>query len=264
MELVPMDQIKEQLHNRYKTSGFAENLFRNDWALILRLGVHPQEATLVDLERVILRANTQSTRANYASRLKSVFGTLNKMRLINSQITADLPHIKRTRGLPKPITPAEFSRLLEGASEPFRSWFILGGCAGLRAMEVANIRGADLEEGADGAMLRVLGKGGTDLLIPVAPIVAETIRSHNTLDRLWQITPNKLSSKAANEMRRILGANAKHFHSLRHYFATSMLEKSGGDLMAVKELMRHTTVATTQIYTQLAQGRTRSLVNLIE
>ena len=264
MELVPMDQIKEQLHNRYRTAGFGDHLFRNDWAILLRTGVHPQLATIPDLERVILRAKTQSTRATYASRLKAIFAALNKMRLIDNQITADLPPIKRNRGVPKPITPAEFSRLLEKASEPFRDWFILGGCAGLRAMEVANIRGADLEEGTDGAMLRVLGKGGTDLLIPVAPIVAETIRKHNTLDRLWQITPNKLSSKAADEMRRILGANAKHFHSLRHYFATSMLEKSGGDLMAVKELMRHTTVATTQIYTQLAQGRTRSLVNLIE
>jgi integrase len=264
MDLIPLDQIKEQLHNRYRTSGFAENLFSNDWALLTRLGVHPQEATLVDLERVILRAKTQSTRANYASRLKSVFKALNKMRLIDNQITADLPPIKRTRGVPKPITRAEFERLLEGSSEPFRSWFILGGMAGLRAMEVANIRGADLEEGNDGAMLRVLGKGGTDLLIPVAPIVAETIRSHNTLDRLWLITPNRLSANAAAEMRRLLGANSKKFHSLRHFFATSMLEKSGGDLMAVKELMRHTTVATTQIYTQLAQGRTRSLVNLIE
>ena len=186
------------------------------------------------------------------------------MRLIDNQITADLPPIKRTRGVPKPITRAEFDRLLEGSCEPFRSWFILGGMAGLRAMEVANIRGADLEEGNDGAMLRVLGKGGTDLLIPVAPIVAETIRSHNTLDRLWLVTPNRLSARAASEMRRILGVNSKKFHSLRHFFATSMLEKSGGDLMAVKELMRHTTVATTQIYTQLAQGRTRSLVNLIE
>jgi integrase len=73
----------------------------------------------------------------------------------------------------------------------------LGGLAGLRAMEVANIRGADLEEGNDGAILRVLGKGGTDLLIPVAPIVAQTIRNANTLDRLWEITPNKLSAKAA-------------------------------------------------------------------
>ena len=65
-------------------------------------------------------------------------------------------------------------------------------------------------------------------------------------------------------MRRILGPNAKHFHSLRHYFATTMLEKSEGDLLAVRDLMRHSSVATTQIYTQLAQGRTRSLVNLIE
>ena len=264
MDLVPMEAIKEQLHNRYRTSGFAENLFRNDWALIQRLGVHPQEATLADLEKVILRAKTQSTRANYASRLKSVFKALNTMRLINNPITADLPPIKRTRGVPKPITRAEFERLLEGSTEPFRSWFILGGYAGLRAMEVANLRGADLEESDSGFTLRVLGKGGTDLLIPVAAIVAETIQAQNTLGVLWQITPNKLSSKAADEMRRILGANAKHFHSLRHYFATTMLEKSGGDLMAVKELMRHTTVATTQIYTQLAQGRTRSLVNLIE
>ena len=264
MELIPLDQIKEQLHNRYRTSGFAENLFSNDWALLTRLGVHPQEVTLIDLERVILRAKTQSTRANYASRLKSIFKALNKMRLIDADPTADLPPIKRTRGVPKPITRAEFDRLLEGSYEPFRSWFILGGMAGLRAMEVANIRGADLEEGNDGAMLRVLGKGGTDLLIPVAPIVAETIRSYNTLDRLWLVTPNRLSARAASEMRRILGVNSKKFHSLRHFFATSMLEKSGGDLMAVKELMRHTTVATTQIYTQLAQGRTRSLVNLIE
>ena len=252
MELIPLDQIKEQLHNRYRTSGFAENLFSNDWALLTRLGVHPQEATLIDLERVILRAKTQSTRANYASRLKSIFKALNNTKTAKS------------RGVPKPITRAEFDRLLEGSYEPFRSWFILGGMAGLRAMEVANIRGADLEEGNDGAMLRVLGKGGTDLLIPVAPIVAETIRSHNTLDRLWLVTPNRLSARAASEMRRILGVNSKKFHSLRHFFATSMLEKSGGDLMAVKELMRHTTVATTQIYTQLAQGRTRSLVNLIE
>jgi len=234
VDLIPLESIKEQLHNRYRTSGFAENLFRNDWALVLRLGVHPQEATLADLERVILRAKTQSTRANYASRLKSVFATLNKMRLIDSQITADLPPIKRTRGVPKPITRAEFERLLEGSTEPFRSWFILGGLAGLRAMEVANLRGADLEEGNDGAMLRVLGKGGTDLMIPVAPIVAETIRQHQTLDRLWNVTPNTLSAKAAAEMRRILGANSKKFHSLRHFFATSMLEKSGGDLMAVK------------------------------
>ena len=264
-DLVPIEVIKQQLHNRYLTSGFSPILWQNDWAILTRLGVHPALATREDCERLIMRAKSQSTRANYASRLRSLFKALNKMHLVGgNDPTVDLPSIKKNRGVPKPITKAEFEKLMAESSEPFRSWFILGGLAGLRAMEVANIRGADLEEGNDGAILRVLGKGGTDLMIPVAPIVAQTIRDANTLDRLWIITPNKLSAKAAKEMRRVLGANAKKFHSLRHFFATSMLEKSGGDLMAVKELMRHTTVATTQIYTQLAQGRTRSLVNLIQ
>ena len=100
--------------------------------------------------------------------------------------------------------------------------------------------------------------------MPVAKRVAEMIQSHNTLGKLWDYDPNKFSKKAADEMRRILGPNAKHFHSLRHYFATTMLEKSGGDLLAVRDLMRHSSVATTQVYTQLSQDKTRSLVNLIE
>jgi integrase len=175
-----------------------------------------------------------------------------------------LPQVKPGRGVPKPVTKGEYQKLLAEAKNPtLHNWFILGGMAGLRAMEVANIKGSDLIEHEDGYSLRVQGKGGTDLIVPIAPVVSDMIRSYGTLGRLWQVTPNKLSSRAANEMRRILGEDAKHFHSLRHYFATTMLEKSGGDLIAVKELMRHTSVATTQIYTQLAQGRTRSLVNLL-
>jgi integrase/recombinase XerD len=60
-----------------------------------------------------------------------------------------------------------------------------------------------------------------------------------------------------------LGIPKKTFHACRHYFATNMLERSNGDLLAVRDLMRHSSVATTQVYTQLASGRTRSLVNLL-
>jgi len=236
MELIPIEQIAEQLHNRYKTSGFSEQLFKQDMQIIKRLGVHPALATYEDLERVILQATRQSTKATYVARLRSIYKSLNKMGLVNGHNPAEnLPQVKPGRGVPKPVTKGEYQKLLAEAKNPtLRNWFILGGTAGLRAMEVANIKGSDM------------------------------IRSYNTLGRLWQVTPNKLSSRAANEMRRILGPDAKHFHSLRHYFATTMLEKSGGDLIAVKELMRHTSVATTQIYTQLSQGRTRSLVNLLE
>ena len=265
MELVPLDEIHRQLENRYNASGFSPYVIRTDWQIIRRIGVHPALATSQDLEKVVLKATKQSTKANYVSRLCSIYKHLNKMNLVNGNNPAiDLPNVKSGRGVPKPVTQRELDLLLAEAKEPYRDWFILGAFAGLRAHEVAKIEGADLIEDQGGYSLRVIGKGKTDLVIPVSPLVAQTILKHNTLGKLWKIDPNGFSKKAADEMRRILGANAKHFHSLRHYFATTMLEKSDGDLLAVRDLMRHSSVATTQVYTQLAQGRTRSLVNLLE
>jgi len=264
-ELVSLDEIYRQLKNRYDTSGFSPYVIRTDWQIIRRIGVHPALATVQDLEKVVLSATKQSTKANYVSRLRSIYKHLNKMNLINGNNAAeDLPKVKSGRGVPKPVTQAEFDKLMAEAKQPYKDWFILGGLVGLRAHEVAKIEGADLIEDNGGYSLRVVGKGKTDLIVPVAKRVAEMIQSHGTLGRLWVIDPNGFSKKAADEMRRILGPEAKHFHSLRHYFATTMLEKSGGDLIAVKELMRHTSVATTQVYTQLAHGRTRTLVNLLE
>lgn len=265
MELIPMEEIHRQLANRYATSGYSQHIIQTDWQILRRIGVHPALATYADLEKVVLKAKKQSTKANYVARLRSIYNHLNKMNLVNGNNPAvDLPQVKAGRGVPKPVTKAEFEKLLADAKAPYRDWFMLGGMVGLRAMEAANICGSDLIESDSGASLRIIGKGNTDLIVPIAPAVAEMIKSHNTLGRLWEVTPNKFSTRAANEMRRILGPNAKHFHSLRHYFATTMLEKSEGDLLAVRDLMRHSSVATTQVYTQLAQGRTRSLVNLIE
>ena len=265
MDLVPLEEIYRQLKNRYDTSGFSPYVIRTDWQIIRRIGVHPAIATVQDLEKIVLSATKQSTKANYVSRLRSIYKHLNKMDLVNGNNPAtDLPNVKSGRGVPKPITKGEFDKLLAEATQPYKDWFILGGMVGLRAHEVAKIEGADLIEDNGGYSLRVIGKGKTDLVIPISTKVAEVIKSHNTLGKLWVVDPNKFSAKAADEMRRILGPNAKHFHSLRHYFATSMLEKSGGDLLAVRDLMRHSSVATTQIYTQLSQDRTRSLVNLIE
>ena len=263
MDQVPMDVIREKLKDRYQTSGFSEALFRNDFNLLLRMGVHPQVATLDDLQRIVMTAQAASTRANYASRLRSMYKAMNKMGLIENRAIDDLPTPRKGRGLPHPLTPNEAKLVMTEARYPMRDWYILGCCAGLRAMEVAGLKGLDLEERSDGYILRISGKGGTDLMVPVAPIVAETIKKYGTNGRLWNYSPNRLSKLAAQEMKR-LGITEKTFHACRHYFATTMLEKSGGDLLAVRDLMRHSSVATTQVYTQLASGKTRSLVNLIE
>jgi len=259
-----MEEIHLQLKNRYEASAYSPYIIRTDWQIIRRIGVHPALATIKDLEQVVLRATKQSTKANYVSRLKSIYTHLNKMDLVNgNNPAADLPKPKGVKGVPKPVTKNEWAKLMAEAQQPYKDWFIIGGMAGLRCMEVAKLQGADLIENNGNYSLHIIGKGNTDCIVPVAKQVADVIKSYNTFGRLWDVTPNSFSKKAANEMRRILGPDAKHFHSLRHYFGTTMLEKSNGDIMAVRDLMRHSSVATTQVYTQLQEGKTRDLVNLL-
>jgi integrase/recombinase XerD len=262
MEQLPLELIKDKLYARYQTQGFSVALFKNDWNLLIRMGVHPQIATTEDLQRIIMTAKASSTKANYASRIRSMFKALKKMGLIDNDPITDLPNVKKGRGVPHPLTNNEAMLLMTQAEQPMRDWFIIGCTAGLRAMEVANLRGIDLEQREDGYILRIAGKGGTDLSVPVSDKVAKVILMKDTYGPLWKITFNRLSKLTSQEMKR-LGIPKKTFHACRHYFATNMLEKSGGDLLAVRDLMRHSSVATTQVYTQLASGRTRSLVNLL-
>lgn len=261
---MPMEEIHSQLKNRYESSGFSQYTIRTDWQIIRRIGVHPALATVKDLEAVVLRAKRQSTKGNYVARLRAIYKALNKMDLVNGNNPAqDLPDVKVGRGSPKPVTKGEYARLLAEATQPYKDWFILGGRVGLRAHEVAKLQGADLIQTDSGYSLRVIGKGNTDLVVPIHAEVAEVIMSYNTLGSLWDINPNTFSKKAANEMRRILGPDALHFHSLRHYFGTTAYEKSNGDLLVVRDLMRHSSVATTQVYTKLDEGKTRDLINLL-
>ena len=262
MKQIPLETIKKKLQDRYETQGFAEALFRNDFNLLLRLGVHPQVATTEDLQRLVMSVKAASTKGTYAARVRSIFKALRKMGLIDNQADLDLPAVRKGRGLPHPLTPGEAELVMTKADMPMRDWFVIGCKAGLRAMEVANLRGVDLEKNDDGYILRVAGKGGTDLSIPVASIVAQTILKHETSGKIWSVTPNALTKLCSTEMKRV-GIPKKTFHACRHYFATNMLERSNGDLLAVRDLMRHSSVATTKVYTQLATGRARSLVNLL-
>lgn len=262
MEQIPLETIREKLKARYESQGFSEALFRNDFNMLVRLGVHPEVATVDDLQNLVMSVKAASTKGTYAARIRSIFKSLRKMNLIQNTADLDLPAVRKGRGLPHPLTPNEAELVMTKSMLPMRDWFILGCKAGLRAMEVANLRGLDLESGEGGYILRVAGKGGTDLAVPVADIVAQTILKHETNGKIWAVSANKLTKLCSAEMKR-LGIPKKTFHACRHYFATTMLEKSGGDLLAVRDLMRHSSVATTQVYTQLASGRTRSLVNLL-
>ena len=254
-----MNEIGERLRQRYEARGWSRTLFVNDWAMLRRVGVHPAVATTQDLERVVLRATAQGTKALYVWRFRSLFDSLRDLGICDNDAAEHLPTIRKPRGLPRPLTDAEAALLMREAHEPFRHWFVLGCMAGLRAMEVSGLTGADLENGPSGWVLRVRGKGHTDLTIPAHDKVVEVVQSYGTLGRLWELNPNKISAYACKEMRR-LGVD-KSFHACRHWHATALLAATGGDIVAVAELMRHSNIQTTLNYAKLGHDRPRVAIS---
>lgn len=255
-----VEEIGERLHDRYRARGMSHSIWKTDWSLLRRIGVHPANATVADLEHVVAQGKAASTRALYVSRFRAIFDTLQELGVCSNDAARLLPEVRKPRGLPRPLTDAEAARLMRDAGQPFRDWFILGCLAGLRAIEVSRLRGSDLELGPHGWVLHVHGKGDTRLTIPAHDTVVALIQSYGTNGRLWTYVPNKVSHYACREMRR-LGVD-KQFHACRHWYATALLAASN-DITVVQTLMRHASVSTSMVYAKLAQDRPRQAINAL-
>ena len=133
--------------------------------------------------------------------------------------------------------------------------------SGLRVSETVNINMGDFEE--DMTFLRVLGKGAKTRIVPLGRFAVTAINNW-IIEREKVLTKSEalfLNSKGARLSIRSVQLRLKkmatkqglppiHPHMLRHSFATHMLESSG-DLRTIQELLGHSSLSTTQIYTKL-------------
>lgn len=262
----PLDEVVSRVGQAYAARGWSKQLWANDRAILRRLGKHPDDLTLEDLEREVLRVPGQGTRANYVARIKSLFTTMRRIGITENRVDELLPTVKKPRAVPKPLTTDEAKLLMTHADEPYRSWFTLACMAGLRAMEISGLRADDLTEVDHNRWeLRIRGKGNTDLTVPVHPKVAEVFAANPALGRMWpNRNPRNVSREACAEMRRLgIHISRARLHACRHYFATSVLEASGWDLLTTAKLMRHANVNTTTGYTFLRDDRPRQVLEML-
>jgi integrase/recombinase XerD len=182
--------------------------------------------------------------------------------------------------LPTVLSPVAVTRLLEAPSSETR----LGRrdravletlyATGCRASEVAGLRPSDLELSRGTA--RCVGKGDKERLVPLGSHAARSLRAYLDRDRpalvaLRPETAELFVSKSGRPLSRIglwrvvkchakaAGLNVKVSpHTLRHSFATHLLA-GGADLRAVQEMLGHSSIATTQIYTRVELSRLREV-----
>jgi len=178
-----------------------------------------------------------------------------------------VPRPRLPRAMPNPISESDLALAISTARERIRPWFYLAAFAGLRACEIAPLRGEDLWWHADPPLLVVRkGKGGDPGTVPIAPDLASALRGlpeHGWLfpreDGEAGHVPAHLVSHLANDHLHRLGI-AHTLHKLRHRFGTQVYRASHGDLRQTQELMRHRSPVSTAIYTLVDQSEAAGIV----
>ncbi len=137
---------------------------------------------------------------------------------------------------------------------------LLYGC-GLRLSELVGLDVEDVDLSA--GIVRVLGKGGKQRQVPLGRLARAATRAwlaqHPeplpgeplfTGTGRRRISPRTVQQRVKKTARERLADDSLHPHMLRHSYATHLLESSG-DLRAIQELLGHSDIATTQVYTHL-------------
>lgn len=246
-------------------------------------GGRVREASVADLERWVagMRASglAPSTISRRVSAVRAYFRHLILIGTETENPAASLQLPRRTKKLPRALSPAETERLIEAASGTMprarrdRALVELLYGAGLRVSEAVGLQksGVDLDE----RIVRVVGKGGKERLVPLGRPAAEAVRRYLALgrphlDRRYRpelflnarggaltragafLVLRKLAEKAGLEPGRV------HPHLLRHSFATHLLE-GGADLRSVQEMLGHADLGTTERYTHISDRRRRDV-----
>jgi integrase len=187
--------------------------------------------------------------------------------LVDRDPTARVPRPRTSRGLPHPIPEDELAHVLEVAPERIRPWYLLAAYAGLRACEIAPLRGEDIWWHHDPELIVIReGKGGEPGTVPLHPLLRTVLGQLPRRGLLFSRAdgnpganrPGMVSQHCNKHLHRI--GSAHTLHSCRHRFGTLVYRLSGGDLRLTQELMRHKSPVTTAIYTLIDQSEAAEVV----
>ncbi len=145
---------------------------------------------------------------------------------------------------------------------------------GLRLRELVGLNLEDVDFANE--VIRITGKGDKQRLVPLGRVLHRGLRAYLAARRAFlaerpgassalfvndhgrRISPRRVQSLVKKYLLATSGQDTAHPHMLRHSFATHLLDE-GADLIAVKEMLGHASLSTTQIYTHLSAERLKQI-----
>ena len=250
-----------------------------NWQTVDRLGLR---GFLGELQR---RGLARRSAARALSAVRSLYRYLQEHHGLPNSIARAAKMPKLEKRLPTYMDRQQTGRLFEWAESraggdefgPTRDLAILElfYSTGVRLAELCGLNLEDLDLLADQAKVR--GKGRKERIVPVGSRAVLALRRYLNLrepvvarpgtDRRAVFVSRRGKRLGARGIQRIvhrmldsIGGNDLRVHSLRHTFATHMLD-AGADLRAVQELLGHASLSTTQIYTHTSVERLKKVYN---
>jgi len=266
--LVFVSQVKNLSENT--TKSYERDLKKlNSFLISLNLSTYSEinsETCSAWIGSLYSQNNNPRSIQRHLSSAKGFFRFLKKNNLIQSSPFELVTAPKSSSNLPDVLSPEDVEQLLNFKPSnmiEIRDMAIveLMYSSGLRVSETVNINLDDFEENK--SFLRVLGKGAKTRLVPMGRYAINAINDWlierkkilNNTDALFlNAKGTRLTVRSVQlrlkKMAVKQGLPPIHPHMLRHSFATHMLESSG-DLRTIQELLGHSSLSTTQIYTKL-------------
>ncbi len=250
-----------------------------------------REIVRLYLSELASNALKPTSQARKLSVLRRFYGFLYSEGLRNDDPCAAIESPKAKRPLPKVLTSAEAFRLIEaarafrpekGEESPERARLVgiveMLYSSGLRISELVSLPLSSLRKGE--RFIHVRGKGGRERLVPLGGEARAALEVYLAVrDRFVPVGGEKgpasrylfpsrggsghLTRRRCHQLLKELAAKAEidperlSPHVLRHAFATHLVE-GGADLRSVQSMLGHADIATTQIYTHVAQSRLKS------
>jgi len=276
--------LKEYLSVLKLEKNLSENslsAYRNDLNKFLQYAADDGITDLNDISASLISKYFQiqrkvglgsTTSARYLSSLNGFYKFLIDNKYVTANPMDKIPSAKISRNLPLVLSFYEIEKILDcpdtGNKLGLRDKAVLETLysCGLRVSELINLKNSDLFFSEE--VIRVLGKGNKERIVPIGSSAVSWINEYLQKSRPLMESKAKsgnivfLNSRGTKLSRmsvwKIVDRYSKeagvekevHPHTFRHSFATHLLE-GGADLRAVQEMLGHSDISTTQIYTHI-------------
>ncbi len=237
-----------------------------------------------DIKKYLKHLNNEKlnnlTTSHYISCLKEFYKFLMINELIENNPLSNIELPKKTKKLPKVLSKEEINLLLNYKPNTYidyrnKAMIELLYASGIRISELINLKIYEID--TENSIIKVFGKGGKERILPIGEfsckILNDYIKNYRSLilnkRKSDYLFPSQKSEKITRQgffeilknISFIVGIKTIFSpHTIRHSFATHLLD-NGADLRSIQELLGHSNISTTQIYTHVSNQHLRDIYN---